>query len=181
MTYTSPASFPANTIVPSDSLNILSDDIADLNARSNTQSFFGVSLARTSSQSIADSTDVDIVWDGTNLDVGGWYVGSGADIVVPDAAIPDGYTTIYVEISGDGRFAVNGTGARTLRYVLNGTLIEQAFVTSGLSGDTTPVFKLVWAEVAAGDIIDAQVVQSSGGSLNLEKGSIHVKRIGPAS
>lgn len=181
MSYTTPPAFPSNTIVPAADLQTLSDDIADLDARANTTSFFGVALLRTSDQSIADSSDVDISWSSEAIDAGSWW-SSGTDAIVPVGAIPDGYTTIYVSISGYARFATNGTGVRSIGFLVNGAVQEQRAVVGGISGDVTYVaLPEVWAEVAAGDVITAQVTQTSTGSLALQKAAMHIKRIGPAN
>lgn len=180
MSFTTAPTFVADDVLEADQLNILSDDINDLDARARQMAFKGVSLFRGSNQSISNSSFTAITWTSAAIDVGGWWT-SGTDVVVPAGAIPDGYTTIYVECHGQTRFASNGTGTRYLEFTLNGSVIEAAFNVSALSGDTTAVQHTVWAEVAAGDVIQMLVEQNSGGALNAATNSFKVKLLGPAS
>lgn len=183
MSFDTPPTFVAGDPLAAADLNVLGDDIVDLDSRAQTTSFFGVALVRSSNQSIANATDVDTIWESVNVDQGTWWdSGTPAAITVPAAAIPPGFTTIFVACSGYARFATNGTGVRSIGFLVNGVVVEQRAVVGGISADVTFVpLPEVWAEVAAGDVITMQVTQSSGGALNLQKASAHIKRIGPAS
>lgn len=180
MSYTTPPTFVADDILAASDLNILSDDIIDLDARAHETAFMGVSLLRTSSQTISDDTLTAISWVSAPVDVGGWWT-SGTDIVVPAGAIPSGYTTILIELHGQTRADVNGTGSRSIVFQLNGSDIEIGRAVSAIAGDTTSYDHLSWAEVAAADVITMIVKQTSGGNLAYTYSTFHVKRLGPLS
>lgn len=180
MAYTTPPTFVAAATLTAAELNILSDDIIDLDARAKQTRFTGVSLSRTAAQSIADTSFTALSWTSASIEVDNWWT-SGTNVVVPAAAIPSGYTTIYVEIHGQTRAASNGTGTRAIQFKLNGTLIELAYNTSALTGETTAVQHTVWAEVAATNIITMEVYQTSGGALDFTTSSLKVKRLGPGA
>jgi|SRR5712671_2028551 len=180
MSYTTPPTVAPATTATAAEFNILGDDIIDLDARAKQTAFKGVSLLRSSAQSVADNTLTSISWASASLDVGGWW-SSGTNIVVPAGAIPAGYTTIYVEVMGQARAASNGTGTRSITFLLNGGTIEIGRSTSALTGDTTTLDHTVWAEVAAADVIVMQVKQNSGGALNFDYLTLKVKRLGPAN
>lgn len=180
MSYTTPPTFVPDDELTADQLNILSDDISDLDARAHETAFQGVSLFRGSNQSIPDNSSTAITWSTASLDVGGWW-SSGTDIVVPSDAIPDGFTSIYVECHGQTRFGIDATGYRYIAFYLNGSIIEAEFSGPGLAADITSLAHTVWAEVEAGDIITMELRQTSGGALNASTNSAKVKRLGPAS
>lgn len=167
-------------MLEADQLNILTDDIIELDARSDQTRFTGVSLVRGTSQSISDSTLTAISFSSASIDVDNWWT-SGTNIVVPAGAIPAGYTSVYVEIHGQTRSATSGVGTRQLNFQLNGGTIEVSQSVTAISGETTTLSHTVWAEVEAGDIIVMNVQQNSGGSLNFDWSTCKVKRLGPAS
>lgn len=138
-----------------------------------------VQLRRTSDQTIATGTPTLVTFQAESIDVGGWW-SSGTNVIVPVAAIPPGYTTIYVDVNVRLRWATNGTGNRRARPLLNGTLFGST-TQGGISGDPTEQSVIETVEVAALDVITLEVYQTSGGNLALEVGNMTVKIYRPAS
>ena len=180
MAYTTPPAFASAAVLTAAQLNILSDDITDLDARAKQTAIKGASLLRSTNVSAPDSTYTAISWVSAPVDIGGWW-SSGTNIVVPAGAIPAGYTTILVEIDGHSRAASNGTGTRQLHFLLNGGELEIGRSVSAINGDTTELAETVWAVVAAADVIVMEVKQNSGGALNFQYSSMHIKRLGPVA
>jgi hypothetical protein len=138
-------------------------------------------ISRTTNQSLADSTDTYISFPIENLDVGGWFPGSGTTVTVPAGAVPSGATTIGLWMTGSAKFATNSTGTRRIEIHINGTSIGGQTV-PGISGDNTTVY--ISGElgvVAAGDTIKLNAIQTSGGALNVLTAKLQFHRIGVAS
>lgn len=183
MTYTPPPDFNAGDPLTEADLDTLSQDITDLDQRVQGTVASACVVSRNTNQSISNNTDTYVNFTIENLDIGGWFPGSGTTITVPASAIPDGATTILLGCAGDVTFATNSTGARIVELHVNGSLVSGAGNTNyGLASDPTVVilnFKII--EVAAGDTIKLNVKQTSGGSLNLTVARFDLHRIGQAS
>ena len=177
MAYVDPGTFASSGVLTAAEMNVVGDDLRYLKAMSDGTLFAGVSLLRTTTQSIPDSTYTDVSWSSSPIDVAGWWT-SGATVTVPSAVIPPGYTTAYLEVNATARFNANGTGSRGIVVLQNGGTVEAASFTSGLPSDTTPVAITVWIAAAAADAIRVQVYQSSGAALLVNQCSLHLKRIG---
>src|SRR5258708_7100338 len=104
MSYVTPPTFVSAATLAAADLNILSEDIADLDARARAGAFQGVALVRSAAQSISASADTAISFVTAPVDEGSWWT-SGTDVVVPSGAIPPGSSQIAVEISAAARFA----------------------------------------------------------------------------
>jgi hypothetical protein len=180
MAYSTPPTFVAADPLAAADLNILGDDIVDLDARAKQIAFMGVSLLRTSNQSIADSTFTAISWGSSPIDVGNWWT-SGDTITVPAAAVPAGYTSIFIALQGMSRSATNGVGTRQIKFQLNGSDIEVEQSYSAINGEATTIAAFVWAEVESGDTIQMMVQQNSGGALNFSYSAAHIHRLGPGN
>jgi hypothetical protein len=168
-----------DTIGASDLNTYLRDNVDAVYAIAQAVNVSAVQLTREAATSTNDSTYTDIVWDNEEFDFGAWW-SSGAAITVPSGAIPSGYTTILIAVSARARWAANGTGARRLRFLLNGS--EFAFFSA--TADATESidlqgYKLV--EVEAADEVKVQTWQSSGGALNISQLEVSVERRGPAT
>jgi hypothetical protein len=179
MAYVDPGSFSDGSDLTGAEMNVLADDVRYLKAAADGTAFAGVSVLRSTTQSIPTATYTDVSWGSSPIDIGAAW-SSGASITVPAAWIPSGATSAYLEIQATARFDTSGTGSRGISVTQNGSTVEVPFFTSGLPSDTTPVAVLVWATVASGDVIKVQVYQSSGGALNVNQATAHVKRIGYA-
>lgn len=168
MAYTTPPTFADGTDLPASDLNILGDDIAYLKAIADGVTFSGVQLRRTSTQSITSGSYQAVTWQSESggFDIGSWW-SSGTDIVVPAGAIPSGSTTIACLVLTSTNFASNATGTRFLQVLVNGTVTENRAVTGIGGGDVTPIALQDVVVVAAGDVITAEVDQSSGSTLTI--------------
>jgi hypothetical protein len=177
--YTPEKTWTSEIITASD-LNIyLRDNVDWVYALASQIGVSAVQLTRDAATSTADSTYTDISWSAEEFDFGGWW-SSGATITVPASAIPSGYSTILIAVSGRTRWAANGTGARRLRFLLNGT--EFAFFSvSAVAGDSIDLSGYKLVEVHANDLIKIQTFQSSTGALNISQSSVSVERRGPAT
>lgn len=168
-----------DTISASDLNTYLRDNVDHVYALAGAIGVSAVQLTRDAATSTSDSTYTDITWSAEEFDFGAWW-SSGAAITVPAGAIPSGYTTILVAVSARTRWTANGTGARRLRFLLNGS--EFAFFSATADASESidlNGYKLV--EVIAGDEIKVQTWQSSGGNLNISQSSVSVERRGPAT
>ena len=181
MTYTTPPTFVAGDELAAADLNILGDDIVDLDGRVNGLTFSGVSLYRSSAQSIPNTTNTNITWTTESFDIGGWW-SSGTKVIVPAGAVPAGYTTIAVDVSVSLRYVSNGTGTRRLRIMQNGAAVDGGDQSvSALSGETT-IFDKTWTVIVeAADELEIDTYQSSGGALNMDVARVQVLRRAPVA
>lgn len=180
MAYTAPPTFVAGDPLAADDLNTLGDDIVDLDARVQGTVASLVALTRSSNQSTATGVAESVVWTTEVIDVGGWW-SSGAAIVVPASAIPDGATTIGVMVNAFATFALNATGSRIIRVLVNGSSARQR--SQSADGGEATISEIMGkvVEVAAADEIEIEVEQSSGGSLNVTAAGIDLVRVGVIS
>jgi len=121
-------------------------------------------LARTTTQSITNSTWTLVSWDTTPLndDVAAFAAGTPTQVTVPT-----GYTWAKVQFCT--AWASNNTGIRYSRvdYDANTLFLDTRIAEQETnSGWSTP-----WFPVVAGKLIQLLVIQTSGGSLNLSGGS----------
>lgn len=165
MAYTTMKTWTSETLTSSDMTTYLTNNIEYLYGTVSGLTFSGTELKRTSAQTIGDSTWVPIVWQQETYDYGGWW-SSGSAITVPTSAIPSGYTTIAVDVEVGTNFEANGTGLRSVRLLVNGTQFA-AYSVTGLTGDVTECSRSARTVVAAGDVVTAEVRQTSGGSLTI--------------
>lgn len=178
MAYTDPPTFVADDPLAADELNILSEDIADLDSRVEGTVFASVQLRRAATQSIPNSSDTEVAWDTENFDHGGWY-SSGNAVVVPAAVIPDGDTSIGVDVVALVKFATDGTGKRKVTVLKNGSGFGNWKV-AALDDDNTSIVYPDQVIVEEGDEITVEVWQNSGSSLNISEARLTVSRRGVA-
>jgi hypothetical protein len=181
MAYTTPPTFVADDVLEADQLNVLSDDIAYLYGQSLGFVTSACQVSRSTNQALATGIGEYIVFTTENVDIGGYFPGSGDTITVPAGAIPPGATTIALWFGASITYATNGTGTRTARIHVNGSSIGGQSV-AAIAGDTTTVY--VAGEIAiveAGDEITLEGTQTSGGPLNVTSGKLQFFRIGVAS
>lgn len=175
---TTPPTFVAGDPIAAAELNQLGDGITELQAVTEGIAFSGVRLYKTS-QSIGNAAYTNIAWASEVYDYGGWW-SSGVNAVVPAGAIPSGYTQIAVDFNLIVRWAASGTGSRRVNVRVNGTEFTGTSA-SGISGDTLEQVLPVTLIVAAGDTINAQAYQSSGGSLTLDYAYLTIRRVAPVA
>lgn len=182
MSYTDPPDFNAGDVLPADDLQTLTDDIRDLDSRAQGFAVSGCQVSRTTNVNIADSTDTYISFTTENLDIGGWFPGTGTTITVPASAIPSGYTTVLLWLTATAKFDDNATGRRLAEIHVNGSSIGGQMGPGLDGGDNTIIYVAgELAEVASGDTIKLNVKQTSGGTLAVLSAKLQFFRIGVAS
>ena len=181
MSYTTPPTFTAGTVLTAANLNILGDDIVYLKGITDGVTFSGYKIDRSGagSQSIPDATDTDVTFTTEVFDSGGWW-SSGATSTVPAGAIPSGYTTVAVMFIALVRFVANGTGGRKILILKNGSEVDSVNY-SAISGDTTTVTLTGFTTCVAADTFKMQVRQSSGGALNMDVARLTLVRYAAVS
>lgn len=115
------------------------------------------------SQNITDAAWTTLIFDTDVYDVGACHdpVTNNSRLTVPAGAA--GLYLVMATIT----FAANATGIRGLRFALNGSAIEGGVFQAGISGSGVGTgLNLVTAIVlTAGQYMEAQAFQSSGGAL----------------
>lgn len=181
MSYTDPPDFNAGDVLPAADLQALTDDIRDLDSRVSGIVASACRVSRNTNQSIPNDTWTVVTFNVEEIDIGGWYPGSGNVATVPTSEVPAGASTILLDFAASATFTSNGTGSRGARITVNGSNIGGITV-GALSGDTTTVpVPGELAEVAAADTIQLEVYQNSGGALNLTSARVQWTREGVAS
>jgi hypothetical protein len=123
----------------------------------------GCSLYRTADQSIANSTATYISWNTELYDTDAYHDNS---VNPTRITIPSGLGGKYL-ISTTLPYAVNGTGQRVGYIQKNGSLLYLT-AQGNLSATVGTFVDYVYtAELTAGDYIEIQTFQDSGGSLNV--------------
>lgn len=181
MAWTNPPTFVAGDQLTASQLNqYLTANTTYLKGIADGVTASGVQLNHdTSPQSISNTTATNVSFQNEVFDYGGWW-SAGTTITVPAGAIPAGYTTIMLIVVCRARWATNATGNRRIRPLKNGTLFGSHTI-GGLTGDPTDQTITEFTLAAAGDTIQMEVYQSSGGALDLDVGNISVIRFAPAA
>lgn len=120
----------------------------------------GCSLYRTSVQSIPNSTETAISWDGETYDPFGMHEG----VTNPSrmtVAVPGRYLVVVV-----AKFATNASGDRSLRLFKNGAIVTYVTDRANSAGSSYKSFTYV-LELAASDYIEIYAHQTSGTALDL--------------
>lgn len=140
------------------------DDVA---ARADTRSTLGCELTHSAAQSIADVTWTALSLDTETQDDGGYHA-PGANTRI---TIPTGKTGKYTVAAG-ATFAINATGVRLLRIMKNGGTQLQVTSLNAIAGSVFSYLAIAWTgRLAAGEYIEVEVYQGSGGNLNVNSGS----------
>lgn len=179
MSWTTPPTWSADTIVASSDLQLVSDDLTYLKAQTDALGASAVKLNRTSAQSIPDNTWTAVTWNNQIGDLGGYW-SSGTDIVVP-SDFPAGVSTYFYDVPVVAVFATNATGSRGVRTLLNGTVVEQYSIGAPSADPAVLSFPTSIFEVAEADVITVEVLQNSGGALNLNGVVVTAERRFPSS
>jgi hypothetical protein len=181
MPYTTPPTFTPGTELAAADLNLLSDDIVYLKAQTDLTVFSGVITTRSATpQSIPNNSTTNVVFLSETVDQGGWIAVSSDTITVPAGAIPPGYTSVILDVRYIASWASNATGVRSVQFTFNGTpFLGTSY--SAASANTTE-HAASWKIVAeAGDTLTLEVLQTSGGALNLTSVSVSVDVYRPFS
>lgn len=177
MAYVEPPTFVAETEATAADANILSEDIRYLKGIADGLGTSAVKVNRTSAQSISNDTWTEVSFNNQIFDYGAWW-SSGTDITVP--AFPAGTTTYLVHVIVLTNFDTNSTGARGIRVLIDGSVVDTATVAAQDGQATTQTFPLMF-EVAAADVLTVEVYQNSGGNLNLDGVVCTVVRMFPTA
>ena len=133
-------------------------------ATPSTAAFRGCRVYKSANQSIANSTDTTVTWDLESFDTDGFH-----DNVTNNnrITIPAGLGGKYL-VSINIGWAVNSTGARFHYLYLNAlaTILDYAGVAPNSGGAQRDVVSTI-INLTAGDYLQVQVNQNSGGALNL--------------
>lgn len=82
------------------------------------------------------------------------------------------------DIVGHAEFASNATGARVLRVLLNGATPIAVQTNPALSGNVHRLSVAAQYRLAAGDYVELQAFQNSGGALNVNASANHSPEFG---
>lgn len=179
MAYVDPPTFVPEDILTAAQLNILGDDIRALYAQTIANMFNGVAVLRTADLTVANNTNTAVSWVSAPLDTNGWW-SSGTHITVPAGTVPAGFASVSIAVQGHARFAASGTGSRSIRFLLNGAVVDGSYsVLTGISGEQMTVDSQAWIPAAVdGDVITMEVKQTSGGALVADLFTGYVNRLG---
>lgn len=107
------------------------------------------------------------VWASLTFDVEDYDSANAHDTAINSSRYTAVYPGWYL-CSGQGDFAVNATGIRATRWMVNGTIQNSSNIHTGafspLNGAVPARTKLIYLGV--GDYLELQGFQSSGGALN---------------
>ena len=133
--------------------------------------FVGCSLYKSAAQSIANDSSTTITWDSENYDTDSLHstVTNTSRITIPSGK---GGKWLF---TGCMAFASNGTKVRRTNLVVNGTtsylpIAQQATVAT--DGDSTHGTFAWPLNLVAGDYVEMQAYQNSGGSLDFKTASV---------
>jgi hypothetical protein len=126
-------------------------------------------VSRAATQSIPDITDTSISFDTVVENDDGLWV-SGSNVTVPVAGI--------YAVFGQVAYATNATGIRYIFFEKNNAPTGATDSKEGMS--VGPVYMSVarLLRLAASDVLELGVYQSSGGNLNVTSADFFVSRIG---
>jgi len=126
-------------------------------------SLVGAALTKSGSQSLGNAAGVIIDWDTELFDTDGFHSGSSSRLTVPT-----GKGGKYL-VGCMGKFAANATGYRNTSIRLNGTtyINGSSGANVGASGSAQTI-NIFARSFAAGDYIEVDAYQNSGGNLNFE-------------
>jgi len=125
-------------------------------------------LTRTTAQAIATGTWAAITWTAEASDPAGmWASGSTATVITPG---------LY-QLTAQATWPASTTGLRGLRVAVNGTPIATDTRLPANATHTAGVAAL--GRLAAADTITVEVLQDTGGSVDLTSAAFGAARVGP--
>lgn len=127
--------------------------------------------ARTSAQSIGNGSVTNIQFDLESIDDNG-FINLGTDNT--KITIPTNFGGTYT-VAFNYAFASNATGFRTGALKKNGTVIA-GDTRNAVNGTSTAGYASTIVTLAAGDYLQVEVAQTSGGSLNLDGATLWIKK-----
>jgi hypothetical protein len=125
--------------------------------------FAGCLLLRSGNQSIANSTDVAVLFDVETFDVGGYHstVTNTSRITIPSGKGG------YYQFNYNVMWASNSSGLREVMLFKNGTRVQYYTALAISSGSQSQAITMIQAG-AVNDYFEVYVFQNSGGALNLQ-------------
>lgn len=134
----------------------------------------GVSVSRSSVQSIPDATTTTINFSSITTD---YDTDSFTDVGNNRFNIPSGVNKIRASFYG--LFAASATGVRLFNIEKNGTAVSSQYMTNagGSFGTGCTITSPILSVVGGTDYIDFSVYQNSGGALNLSGATVAVEVI----
>ena len=127
--------------------------------------FVGVAARKSSSdQTIANNTYTNLVFDAEVFDTNGFHSDS---VNNTRFTVPSGKAGYYSLVC-NFEWASNGTGERRIRFRLNGTSTLCNYAIAAMSGvGTGMAVSYVTSSLSVGDYIEVNVLQTSGGNLDI--------------
>jgi hypothetical protein len=119
------------------------------------------------SQNIATATWTSVLCNSERYDIGGMH---STTTNTSRITVPTGGAGVY-HIGGQVRFATNATGIRAIRLLLNNTTSIGQRNSTATSTDPCHIGIACDYKLAAGDYVEVQVYQSSGGILAVDSSS----------
>lgn len=129
----------------------------------------GVQLRRNSNQAISNASSTAIGWDTEDIDSDAFYTPSGGTIT-----IPSGCGGVYGAQVQTNWSAAVGSLAGKILFVRNGSNLYEHTIHDAASGEAASFFPVA---LSVGDTVAINVIQTSGGSLNLT-GRLEFYRLG---
>jgi len=130
----------------------------------------GCQVMRSGGQSIPDNAATDILWNFENHDVGGYHslVANTGRLTVPSGK--DGYYNVFTTI----QWAGNAAGTRLVRIQKDGVTQKSGIVNDISEAEIFDMHVRATLYLSAGEYVSIQVIQASGGALDVNTGSIVV-------
>lgn len=125
--------------------------------------FSGCLLLRSGNQSIANNTDVAVLFDNEGFDTDSFHSTSTNTSRI---TIPSGKGGYY-QFNYNVMWAANSSGLREVMLFKNGTRVQYYTALAITSGSQSQAITMIQAG-AVGDYFELYVFQNSGGSLNLQ-------------
>lgn len=136
--------------------------------------FVGASVYSSANRSIGNNAFASIALNAENYDTDGFHDNSTNNSRVTIPTGKDG----YYRITGTFFFADNATGVRYGRLFLNNTTqIDDTYVKPSGTGDAAYLRVMREIYLSAGDYVELQAFQNSGGSLNVLFSGVYTPRI----
>jgi hypothetical protein len=130
-------------------------------------SFVGCSAYKSTTQSIANSTNTILTFDSESFDTSAFHSTSVNNSRI---TIPAGKAGKYL-VNAIVGFGANGTGIRTVELHKNGSITSNLLQGAPGSASVTYFNGSIISNLAAADYLELSVFQSSGGALNVSGGT----------
>jgi hypothetical protein len=129
--------------------------------------FAGVSLKKSTAQTVSTSTFTALTFDQENYDTNTYHDNSTNNTRI---TIPSGKAGYY-QLSGSVVFGGNATGSRGLELRKNGSSLYYLFFAPGLAANDAVYAFANAIQLSVADYLEIFVFQSSGGNLPIEAGA----------